>query len=151
MKRIATYRDYVGELTVTYKRTEKLTTKIQSSKDVADYIRPYFEECMDDHEEFKIIYLNNNSNVVNVDHVSVGGLTGTLVDIRLVVRNALQITISAVILVHNHPSSTLKPSSADKELTEKLKTAFGYFDIKVLDHLIITREAYFSMADEGLL
>ncbi len=149
--RIATFKDFLGELTVTYKRTTKPTVKITSSQCVDNFIRPYFEECMDDHEEFKIIYLNNSNCVVNIDHLSKGSLTGTLVDVRLAVRNALKISIAGVILVHNHPSSTLVASQADKDITQKLKTAFNYFDIKVLDHLIITREAYYSFADENIL
>tara|TARA_R110000764_G_scaffold175171_8_gene261509 strand:+ start:729 stop:1184 length:456 start_codon:yes stop_codon:yes gene_type:complete len=151
MKRIATYRDFVGELTVTYKRTDELTIKVQSSRDAADYLRKHFEQCMDNHEEFKILHLNNSNSVVNVHHVSKGGLTGTLVDVRLAVREALHIVCAGVIICHNHPSGTTKPSQADRAITQKLKTAFNYFDINVLDHIILTRETYLSMADEGLL
>ena len=150
MKRIATYRDFVGELTVTYRRTSEPTINVKSSKDAAAYLRTHFDECMDNHEEFKILHLNNSNKVVNVHHVTKGGLTGTLVDIRLVAREALHISCVAVILCHNHPSSTLKPSEADKQITQKLKTALGYLDIRVLDHIILTRESYLSMADEGL-
>ena len=151
MKRIATYRDYVGELTVTYKRTTQKTTKIKSSKDAIDFIRPYFDEIMDNHEEFKIIHLNNANMACNVHEISKGGITGTLVDIRLAIREALQINCVATIGVHNHPSSTLQPSLADKEVTQRLKKAFDCVDIKLLDSLIITREGYYSMADEGIL
>ncbi len=151
MKRIATYRDYVGELTVTYKRTKEFIFTVKSSMSASEYLRGHFEKCMDNHEEFKILHLNNGNKVVNVHHVSKGGETGTCVDVKLAVREALQICTKAVILCHNHPSGTLKPSTADKTLTQKMKIAFGYFDIKVLDHIIITRETYLSMADEGLL
>lgn len=151
MKRIATFRDYVGELTVTYKRTKKLTSKLGSSKDAADFIRPYFEEAMDDHEEFKIIHLNNANHVVNVHHISSGGETGTLVDVKMAVRNALHIKTQAVILVHNHPSGAIRFSQGDRDVTRKLKAAFTYFDITLLDSMAITRESYISMADEGEL
>ena len=151
MKRIATYRDYVGELTVTYRRTKDFTFTVKSSMSACEYLRTHFEMCMDNHEEFKILHLNNSNKVVNLHHVSKGGETGTCVDIKLAVREALQISTKAVILCHNHPSGTLKSSPADEALTEKLKIAFGYFDIKVLDHIIITRESYLSMSDEGLL
>ena len=69
--RIQTYQDFVGELTATYRRTKKPTVKIKYSRDAADFLRPYFDECMDDHEEFKVLHLNRNNLVVNVDHVSV--------------------------------------------------------------------------------
>ncbi len=151
MKRIATYRDFVGELTVTYKRTKKLTSKINSSVDAAEFIRPYFDECMDNHEEFKIIHLNNGNRVVNVHHLSKGGITATLADVRLAVREALQISTQAVVLVHNHPSGGTVFSKGDIDISHKFKRAFEYFDIPVMDSLIITRETYTSMADEGLL
>ena len=83
--------------------------------------------------------------------MSKGGITGTLVDVRLVLKNALETGATALILCHNHPSGTLKPSKADRELTHKLKTAAQSLDIKVLDHLIVTEKAYFSFADEGIM
>lgn len=151
MKRIATYRDFVGELKVTYTRTAQKTTKINHSKEGADFIRPYFEEIMDNHEEFKIIHLNNANTVANVHHVSKGGQTGTLVDVKLALREALQINCQACIAVHNHPSGNLRASKGDLDTSKKLKKAFAMIDITLLDSLIITREGYFSMADEGLL
>jgi len=83
--------------------------------------------------------------------LSKGGITGTLVDVRLVLKTALQIGAIGLILTHNHPSGTLVPSQADKNITKKLKIASKSIDIKVLDHLIITEKAYFSFADENLL
>lgn len=151
MKRIATYRDYVGELTVTYRRTKEFSYSVKSSQSASDFLRKHFDECMDNHEEFKILHLNNSNKVVNVHHVSKGGLTGTFVDVRLAVREALHIVCAGVILSHSHPSGTLKPSKVDMQITKKLQTAFNYFDIKVLDHIIITRESYYSFADEGIL
>lgn len=151
MKRIRTYRDFVGELTVNYRRTETLTTKVKSSVDAADFIRPYFDDAMDNHEEAKVIHLNNNNMIVNVHHVSSGTETGTLIPVKSIVRDALQITTRAIILVHNHPSGQTKFSKADIEITKKLRTACEYFDIKLLDSLVITRETYSSMADEGVI
>ena len=83
--------------------------------------------------------------------LSKGGITGTLVDIRLALKKALEVGATGIILVHNHPSGTLKPSEADKQLTKKLKTAGESLDIKVLDHVIITEKSYFSFADENVL
>lgn len=82
--------------------------------------------------------------------MSKGGITGTLVDVRLVLKNAIELGATGLILIHNHPSGTLKPSKADKTLTQKLKLAGESLDIKVLDHLIVTENAYFSFADENL-
>jgi DNA repair protein RadC len=103
------------------------------------------------HEEFWIIYLNNSNKVIEQLQLSKGGITGTLVDVRLTLRKALEVGATSIILAHNHPSGTLKPSEADKQLTQKLKTAAQSLDIKVLDHLIVTEKSYFSFADEGVL
>ena len=103
------------------------------------------------HEEFWIIYVNNSNKVIQKNQLSKGGITGTLVDVRLVLKNALEVGATGLILAHNHPSGTLKPSEADKQITQKLKAAAQSLDIKVLDHLIITEKAYFSFADETIL
>ena len=124
-------------------------TKIASSASVFELLQPIMGEL--EHEEFWIVYLNNANNVVQTAQLSKGGITGTLVDVRLVMRQALELGAVALILAHNHPSGTLKPSSADRQITQKLKTAAEALDIKVLDHLIITQKEYFSFADEGIL
>jgi DNA repair protein RadC len=95
--------------------------------------------------------LNNANKVLQKNQLSKGGITGTLVDVRLVLKTALEVGAVGLILVHNHPSGTLKPSEADKNLTHKLKVAAQSLDIKVLDHLIVTERSYFSFADESLL
>ena len=123
--------------------------KITSSKSVFELMQPIIGELQ--HEEFWIIYLNNSNKVIQKKQLSKGGITGTLVDVRLVFKKALEVAATGLILAHNHPSGTLKPSEADKKLTNKLKTAADSLDIKVLDHLIITENAYFSFADETLL
>ncbi|MBU3821883.1 DNA repair protein RadC [Flavobacteriaceae bacterium XHP0103] len=123
--------------------------KITSSLSVFELMQPIIGELQ--HEEFWIIYLNNSNKVIQKNQLSKGGITGTLVDVRLVLKNALQFGATGLILVHNHPSGTLKPSEADKQITNKLKKAAESLDIKVLDHLIVTEKAYFSFADEVLL
>jgi len=100
MKRIATFRDYLGELTVTYKRTEKFIKKIGSSQDAAEFMRPYYEQCMDNQEEFKVLHLNNSNQVVNIHHVSSGSDVGTVVDVKAVLRNILHINTKVAILIH---------------------------------------------------
>ncbi|MFD0834195.1 DNA repair protein RadC [Mariniflexile aquimaris] len=123
--------------------------KITSSKSVFELMQPIIGELQ--HEEFWIIYLNNSNKVILKNQLSKGGITGTLVDVRLVLKNALEVGATGLILAHNHPSGTLKPSEADKQITNKLKIASESLDIKVLDHLIITENAYFSFADDGIL
>ena len=123
--------------------------KITSSSSVFELMQPIIGELQ--HEEFWIIYVNNSNKVIQKNQLSKGGITGTLVDVRLVLKNALEVGATGLILAHNHPSGTLKPSEADKQITQKLKGAAQSLDIKVLDHLIITEKAYFSFADENLL
>jgi len=123
--------------------------KITSSVSVFELMQPIIGELS--HEEFWIIYLNNANKVIQKNQLSKGSITGTLVDVRLALKTALELSATGIILVHNHPSGTLNPSKADKELTTKMKTAAESLDIKVLDHLIITEKAYFSFADETIL
>ena len=123
--------------------------KIESSHSVFELMQPIIGELP--HEEFWIIYLNNSNKVIHKNQLSKGGITGTLVDVRLVMKTAIEVGATGIILTHNHPSGTLKPSEADKQITQKLKIASDSMDIKVLDHLIITEKAYYSFADEGIL
>ena len=123
--------------------------KITSSKSVFELMQPVIGELP--HEEFWIIYLNNSNKVIHKNQLSKGGITGTLVDTRLVLKTALEVGAVGLILTHNHPSGTLKPSQADKDVTSKLKIAAQSLDIKVLDHLIITEQSYFSFADQSIL
>ncbi|WP_299670695.1 DNA repair protein RadC [uncultured Polaribacter sp.] len=123
--------------------------KITSSKDVANAMQPIIGDLA--HEEFWVLFLNNSNKVVAKSQISKGGLTATIVDIRLLFKKALEMAAVAIIVCHNHPSGKLEASSADRELTKKIKDAGTTLDIKLLDHLIITEKAYFSFADEGLL
>lgn len=133
------------------RRTEEALEKkkITSSTSVFELMQPIIGELP--HEEFWIIYLNNSNKVIDQLQLSKGGITGTLVDVRLALKKALEVGATSIILSHNHPSGNLSPSSADKQLTQKLKTAGESLDIKILDHIIVTEKSYFSFADEGLL
>jgi len=123
--------------------------KITSSKAVFNLMQPLIGELP--YEEFWVIYLNNSNKVLLKEQLSKGGLTGTLVDVRLVFKKAVELYATAIILCHNHPSGKLQASNADKLITTKLKLAGETLDIKVLDHIIITENAYFSFADENIL
>lgn len=124
-------------------------SKIGSSKDVFELLQPSMGELP--HEEFWIVYLNNSNKVMHTAQLSKGGITGTLVDVRLVMKQALELGAVGLVLAHNHPSGGLTPSTADKQITQKLQNAAQALDIKVLDHLIITQREYFSFADENLM
>ncbi|MBC2846585.1 RadC family protein [Winogradskyella flava] len=128
---------------------EVILDKVESSHSVYKVMQPILGELP--HEEFWILHLNNSNKIIHKNQLSKGGITGTLVDVRLVLKNALETGATALILCHNHPSGTLKPSQADKDITQKLKMAAQSLDIKVLDHLIVTDKAYFSFADENIL
>lgn len=123
--------------------------KITSSRDVFNVMQPILGELS--HEEFWILYLNNSNKILCKDQISKGGLTGTVVDVRLVFKKGIETNATAIILCHNHPSGKLQPSTADKQITKKLSAAGETLDIKVLDHLIVTENAYFSFADENLM
>ncbi len=123
--------------------------KITSSNSVYELLQPILGELP--HEEFWILYLNNANKIIEQLQISKGGITGTLVDVRLTLKKALELGAVSLILAHNHPSGNLTPSESDKQLTKKLKTASESLDIKILDHLIVTEKSFFSFADEGLL
>ena len=122
--------------------------KITSSKAVFEIMQPIIGELL--HEEFWVLYLNNSNKVVYKSQISKGGLTGTVVDTRIVFKMALEYNATAIILSHNHPSGKLQASEADKQITTKLRDAGNNLDIQVLDHVIITEKAYFSFVDEGI-
>jgi DNA repair protein RadC len=132
------------------RRTEDavVMTKVTSSKVVFEIMQPLIGELP--HEEFWIVYLNNSNKILSKSQLSKGGITGTLVDVRIVFKSALEMGATGLILCHNHPSGTLVPSDADKQITKKLKLAGDSLEIKVLDHLIITETNYFSFVDEGI-
>jgi DNA repair protein RadC len=134
------------------RRREEVREELRSISGSADafaVLEPIMSEL--EHEEFWILYLNNANRVIHRAQLSKGGITGTLVDIRLVLKKALEMGAVGIILAHNHPSGVLKPSEADKAITAKLKKAAEVLDIRVLDHLIVTENAFFSFADQHLI
>jgi DNA repair protein RadC len=121
--------------------------KITGSKDVYDIMQPLLGSLP--HEEFWVLYLNNANKVLSKTQLSKGGITATLVDVRLLFKKAVEISAVAIIICHNHPSGKTEPSSQDKVLTKKIKEGGVSLDIKLLDHLIITEKSYFSFTDNG--
>ncbi len=123
--------------------------KILSSNDIYRILYPVFLDLP--HEEFHVLLLNRSNAVIRKEFISRGGVSGTIVDPKIVFKIALQYLASSIILCHNHPSGNLKPSEQDLSLTKKLKAAGQLLEIPILDHLIITDSEYFSFADEGLM
>ena len=121
--------------------------KISSSKDVFDLMKPLLEDLSV--EQFWVVYLNNSNKVLVQQKISQGGITATIVDIRLILKRALELNATALVLCHNHPSGNLNPSEADFTLTDKVKLAAKLMDIQVLDHIIVTDQSYFSFAYQG--
>lgn len=143
----------IAEIEISYKynvcfaEREKISSSNCAYKIGLEYSKKHLEHF----ESFNIIFLNNSNHVLGVSQISKGGITGTLCDIRIIFQNLLKANAVAFIAYHNHPSGTLHPSEADKALTKKLIDAGKFLDIKMLDHLIITPDSYFSFADEGML
>ena len=122
---------------------------LKDSREVAVYMQSVLMD--QPNELFAVLFLNQANRVIHYEIISEGGITGTVADPRIILKKALEKNAVSLILCHNHPSGSLKPSRADEELTYKIKEAAKYFDIKVLDHLIVSEEGYFSFADEGKL
>lgn len=123
--------------------------KISGSKDAADYFFPILGDL--NHEEFWVMLLNRGNKIMDSFMISQGGISGTVIDVRIILKPALEKLASSIILCHNHPSGTMQASDADMKITKKIKNAAELLDISVLDHLIIGQNKYLSFADEGLL
>jgi len=145
----------VSEIQVSYinKVKVKESQRIKSSSDIAKLLfENWNKNTIELHESFKVILLNNSNTVKGIFEMSSGGITGTLVDLRILFAVALKTLATSIIVSHNHPSGNLKPSQSDIRLTNKIKKASELLDIKLLDHLIITpNQEYYSFADEGIL
>jgi DNA repair protein RadC len=131
------------------KSSAQKATQITSSQDVYDYIYPHLADL--DHEQFYLILLNRKHTIMSAVNISKGGVSGTVVDPKMVFKAAVDNLCSSLIVCHNHPSGNKKPSDEDKRLTRKLQDGGECLDIKVLDHLIVTDNDYLSFADEGLM
>lgn len=144
----------VAEVELVYKTKVKASERplIKDSKDIHNVLRQIWDENkIEMQEQFKAIFLNRGNRVIGVYDASTGGICGTVADPRLILAAAIKSLAVSIILSHNHPSGNLKPSRADEELTLKIKEAAKYHDIRVIDHIIITSESYYSFADEGVL
>ncbi len=122
---------------------------VRSSNELAEFLKTILKDYS--YEVFGVVYLNKANKINHFEIISKGGMTSTIVDPRIVFKKAFEVEATSVVLCHNHPSGSLKPSKMDEEITAKIKQAAKYLDITVMDHLIVSDEGYFSFADEGLL
>ena len=147
--------DKVNEIKISYNGgvKSKHWVRISSSSDAAVILfNKWDKRTIELQECFKMILLNNSNKVKGICQISQGGLTGTIVDLRILFATVLKSLSVGIILAHNHPSGKLKPSTNDIQLTEKVKNAASFFDIKLLDHLILAPDGdYYSFADNGIL
>ncbi|MBN8876780.1 MAG: JAB domain-containing protein [Sphingobacteriales bacterium] len=146
----------VAEIEIVYRK--KVNCKVSerpqvtSSADTYEILMHYWnQDKIELLEEFKVLFLSRSNRVLQIIPLSQGGVTGTVADPRLILATALKVNACQLILTHNHPSGSLKPSRADEELTQRIKSAAAYHDIRLLDHLIVSSEGYYSFADEGNL
>ena len=142
----------VGEVELTYKSTSKSRNKIYSSEDAYKYLLPTYKKGTICYKEyFKVLFLNQASQVLGYTLISEGGITETCADVRVILQAALLTNSVAIILAHNHPSGSMKPSRQDMEITKQVRDAAKLMKITVTDHLILTDAGYYSFADEGQL
>jgi DNA repair protein RadC len=120
---------------------------VSNSASIAKYLQARLMDLP--HEVFAVVFLNRANRIKHFEIISVGGMTGTVADPRIILKKALEEDAVSIILCHNHPSGNLRPSRADEEITTKIKNAAKYFDITVLDHIIVSTDGYYSFADEG--
>jgi DNA repair protein RadC len=140
----------IKEIKVSYSSGNKDKIKITNSKETYKlFLSCWSLRTIELQEEFKVLLLNRNNQVLGIYPLSKGGVSGVIVDAKLVYSVALKCNASSIIVAHNHPSGNLQPSEADLKMTSKLKEAGAYLDITLLDHLIITRDGYYSFADKS--
>jgi DNA repair protein RadC len=141
----------ISEISVSYSGSKEKKLKVTNSKDSFEILLDSWDKnIIELQEEFKVLLLNRGNQVLGVYSMSKGGVSGTIVDAKLVFSVALKCNASSIIIAHNHPSGSLTPSEADKRLTQKLKKASQYLDIVLLDHIIVTKEDFYSFSDNGL-
>ncbi len=132
-------------------QTEFPSVRIATAKESYDFIRQFYGDDIEIFESFFLLCLNRKNETIGYAKISQGGMSGTVVDMKIVAKFAVESMANGVIVAHNHPSGSLTPSENDKELTTKIVEGLKLLDIKVYDHIILTSNAYYSFANEGLI
>jgi DNA repair protein RadC len=147
------FNSNLAEIEITYRNKQKFSEmrKVTCSKDIVEVLRSVWSNQIEYREEFVIVCLNRANKVLGYSSISSGGTAGTIADPKIIFQIALKSNASSIILAHNHPSGNIQPSETDIKLTKKIQEAGKYLDLPILDHIILSSETYFSMADEGYL
>lgn len=132
-------------------QTDFPKTKIQNANDSSEFIKQFYQGDIEIYESFFLLLLNNSNQTIGYAKISQGGVTSTVVDVKIIAKYAVDSLATGIILAHNHPSGNLNPSSADISITNKVKEAMKLFDIAVLDHIILTADSFYSFANNGLM
>jgi DNA repair protein RadC len=146
-----TYKTQLKKYTLKSEKSDFLNVKITKSSDIAEFTRNFYSDDISIYESFFIAFLNNQNNTIGFCKISQGGITATVVDPLIVAKFVIDSLSKNIILVHNHPSGTLKPSQADKNITKEIQDGLKMFGVRVLDHVILTEDSYFSFADNNLM
>lgn len=140
------------ELQIIYRRISPHRVAVRQASDALSFCRTFvYPDGVEYAETFNALFLDKANKIFCWKNIGVGGLSGTVADVRLVMQSALLAHCTSIIIVHNHPSGNIQPSEADRSLTKKFSEAGKFLEIAVLDHLVITSDSYYSFADEGLL
>lgn len=146
-----TYKGCTPELSIKKTKTDFPKVKITSSETSSNFIRRFYHDDIGIYESFFILLLNRANNTIGWAKIGQGGVTGVMVDVKIIAKYAIEALASAVIIAHNHPSGTLTPSQSDKETTKQVANTLNIFNCKLLDHIILTEDDYFSFSDEGII
>lgn len=125
--------------------------KITSSSQGSEFIRRFYNDDIEIFESFFLLLLNQSGHTIGYAKISQGGITGTVVDVRIIAKYVVESLATQIIIAHNHPSGNLKPSQSDIDMTKKIKDAMNIFDVRLLDHVILTADSFYSFSDEGIL
>ena len=146
-----TYKSTISEYSLKYTKTDIQKTKVTTSESASNVIRKFYFDDINIYESFFILLLNRANNTTGFAKISQGGTAGTVVDIKIIAKYAVESLSSAVIICHNHPSGDKRPSDADLNITRRIKDALLLLDVKLFDHIIITENDFYSFADNGNL
>jgi len=151
MEATKTFKSLIGEVELVYKKKSINKISVKTSQDAVDFARNVWPADINIKESLIVLHLNRAGNIVSWHNLSNGGINGTVCDVRLAVKTALDSLASGVIMIHNHPSGNLNPSDSDNKIASEIKEGMKFLGIELLDSIIITDDGYYSFADSGLL
>ncbi len=146
-----TYKGYTPEVTLKKNKSDFPKVKITNSEDAVKFMRNFYKDDIEIYESMFLLMLNRIFTTIAFAKISQGGIAGTLVDIRIIAKYAIDSLSSRVIICHNHPSGNTAPSDADLQITQRIKKTLDIFDCKLCDHIIMTEKGYFSFSDNEIL